>query len=593
MKLRVLWTILAAVLVQYVSAGAALAQITYSANGLFSAQDRSVWASGPGVSIDTGNQFLGVQWNVGKTFGGLDCFLGACAGAEIGADTTGKIGIDYALKASTGTFDARVAARVSLTVPTAVSGTPTNIGAVTVGTSFAALPSVQVSNSPIPISSLLQVTGPTVQGHLGLEANMHAFAGAQVCLGLCEGPAFAPPDINKSLPIASINEGGSGTLTVLGQTVNANQNVSALGGLVNASLHIPNLDSSSAATPGGNGGGLLTSTKRDGVAAVNANIAQIAADAVGLPIPLAGNLGPFGYNLLQANAGAALDVRQTVSLTPQAIGALHFTSQVTPIVNGVIGALTDTISFTPGDSVSFLPGQVASLSFVSTIDLKERVSNVTDLIVNGNIDVQALGLDIAGLSIGPLVNQKALGGDIATINLFNNTFTDDFGTYVGQPVSLDFTCSQRVGSGEFPSFELCSSSQLTDLGPIGMQPNGALVDAITGYSCPAHYAGQIVFCPDFPLQFSSPYFNGPNGRVILAGDDPFSFNPVGIRPSSTDADAKGLLATLGYTPVTPSFNIPQGASAQEVVPEPASAAVLLTGVAGLIAACGRRRRRMV
>ena len=591
MKLRVLLAVLAAVLFQVVLAESARAQITYSANGLFSAQDRSVWASGPGVSINTGDQFLGVQWDLGKTFGGIDevCVF-ACAkfGAEIGAATSGKVGIDYALKADTGTFDARVAARVSLTVPTAVSGTPANIGSVTVGTGFATLPSVQVSNSSAPITSLLQVTGPTVQGHLGLEASAHAFAGAQVCVAVCAGPGFGPFDISASQQIASVNEGGSGTLTVLGRTVNANQNVSALGGLVNASLHIPNLDSSSAATPGGNAGGVLTSTKRDGIAALNANVAQIAADAVGLPIPLAGNLGPFGYNLLQANAGAALDVRQTVSLTPSASGALHFTTAVTPIVNGILGALTDTIAFTPGDSVSFLPGQVASLSFIPTINLRESVHNVTDLVVNGNVNVQALGLDIAGLSVGPLINERALGGDFTTINLFDRTFTDDFGTYVGQPVSLDFTCAQEVNGGEFSSFELCSSSRLIDDGPVTSLPNGALIDAISGYSCSAHPYGQLGFCLEFPQSESSPYFNGPNGRVVLAGNDPFSFNPVSLTASSTDGGAKALLTSLGYSPVTPDFVVPQGATADQVVPEPGSAGLLAIAVVGLLSTAWRR-----
>lgn len=60
----------------------AKADVIYSSNAVFSAQGRSVWSSGPGLSIDTGDRFLGLQWSLGKTFGKVDCFLGACAGAK-------------------------------------------------------------------------------------------------------------------------------------------------------------------------------------------------------------------------------------------------------------------------------------------------------------------------------------------------------------------------------------------------------------------------------------------------------------------------------------------------------------------------------
>src|SRR5205085_9279323 len=97
----------------------------------------------------------------------------------------------------------------------------------------------------------LQVTGPTLQASLGLDARFHAFAGAQVCVGGRFGPALGPIDFDGSKQIASVNQNNSGKLTVLDTTVSAHQNISALGGLINASVNLPNLDSSSANTPDG------------------------------------------------------------------------------------------------------------------------------------------------------------------------------------------------------------------------------------------------------------------------------------------------------------------------------------------------------
>jgi hypothetical protein len=130
------------------------------------------------------------------------------------------------------------------------------------------------------------VTGPTVQAALRLDAQASAFAGATVCVGVCYGPALGPYSVDGSQDLIKVNQNNNGVISVLGGTVSADQHVSVLDGLVNASAQIPNLDGSSAATPGGVVGGVLTSTKRDNIAAVNANVAQIAADTGGLPIPL-------------------------------------------------------------------------------------------------------------------------------------------------------------------------------------------------------------------------------------------------------------------------------------------------------------------
>lgn len=404
------------------------------------------------------------------------------------------------------------------------------------------------------------------------------------------GPAFGPYTIDKSEQIASINQGNSGQLTVLGTTVSAHQNFSALGGLLNANVNLPNLDGSSAVTPGGVSGGVLTSTKRDNIVAVNANVAQIAADAFGLSIPLSGNVGPFGYNLLQSNAGLALDVEQTLQFTPSASGSLLFSSPVTPDVNGVTSAPTTRIDFHAGDAVTFLPGQVSGLSIQPLIDLHGSVTNSTDLVVVGDLNVQALGLNIAGQSIGPLVDQGLSNTDLGHINVFNNLnnpFQEDIGTVMGAPIMLDFTCQTTIGQ-EFHLTDICASSKYVDLGPTITNPDGTHYDLIELATCSDYLLGNVPDCTQSFAYFLGPYIDGPAGPIFLAGDAlGFSLNNPGM--SAADAWDNTLLGTLGYQPGLPPFPIPDGAPLESfAVPEPRSAAILVFPIAALWVVWRRR-----
>ena len=134
---------------------------SFTSNGLFSTTNRSIWSDGPAFVFDTGQKFLGTNWNLGKTIGGIDttCFLGVCAsfGAQIGAQTTGRVGLDYSLTVNGGSFDLLYPGQTTITVPTGTSGTPGNPGPVTLGTGFQGRPSIQTSTTAIPAT--LQVTG--------------------------------------------------------------------------------------------------------------------------------------------------------------------------------------------------------------------------------------------------------------------------------------------------------------------------------------------------------------------------------------------------------------------------------------------------
>ncbi len=518
------------------------------------------------------------------------CLLGACAsaGAKIGADTKGLAGIGYGIKVDSGTFDVQYPARATFTVPNSVSGT--TIGAITIGSAFAALPSVQVRTSAAGAmearSPTLQVRGPTAQAFVDLGAELHAFAGAEVCFGVCTGPAFAPPDINASREIAAINRNNDGQVRVLGEIVAANKPITALNGLLNASVSIPNLDSSSKSTPGGFNGTNLTSAQRSNVAAVRANIAQIAADAVGFPIALSGKAGPFGYDLLQAGVGAALDVQQILQFTPTATGSYIFSTAVRPRVNGIDGALTNRIDFKFGDDVTFSPGQVSQVSIEPLINLTGTVRNQTDLVIAGDVDVKALGVDVAGLTLGPLVDEHRHGIDAGRINLLTNTFAASLGTVAGAPITLDFAaCANAIsGSGEFLNLGLCASSGF-NRGLTDLNPDGTRMDQIDGFTCGPQTVAGLGVCGEFPSGETSAYLPRPGGDLFFSDTALLPFTPTAPGPSSSNRSDFALLTSLGYTGEVPPFVIPEGDPLSAFLPVPEPSAGSLVGGA-LLALAG-------
>jgi hypothetical protein len=251
--------------------------------------------------------------------------------------------------------------------------------------------------------------------------------------------------------------------------------------------------------------------------------------------------------------------------------------------------LTREIDFTYGDSVSFLPGDLQEVSFTPVTELSGNLHNTTDLVVDGNVNVKALGVDIAGLTVGPLIDASLPSTDIGSINLVDQAFSDNIGTLQGTPITLNFKCGSITGGGEFKYASVCGSSKIIDLGPVpGLGP--ILIDEYVAQNCdPYDYMITSTgdpgpsSCHTVFDHYGSIYVNTPDGKVDVSGLSALDFSPLDPGMSTTDASEAALLAALGYTGAPPEFDIPDGAPLDSfAVPEPSAGSIFATAIALLL-----------
>jgi PEP-CTERM motif len=573
-------------------------------NTFTTANDRSIWSEGPGLSIDMPDQFVGFDWDIGDSVGDITELcppVGPCAkfGVKIGAETTGKVGFGYGLKLDSGTFDLQYPGRATFDINTG-NGDPRTTP-ITIASSFA---SAETISFPLQVGQIesrrgpqLQVTGPTAQASVDLFAELDAFAGATVCVTVCYGPALDVSG-NGSQELAAINRNNDGQVRIKGDVVAENQPVTLLDGLVVASLSIPDLDASSKTTSGGFDGTKLVSEKRDRVAGINANIAQIVANALGIPIPLSGQENGIGYTLLQAGAGLVADIKQRLEFIPEVTGTYFFSSFVTPIVNGIQQAQTRILNFKFGDVITFLAGQRDQISFQPFLNFGGTINNKTTLSFSGNIGVRALGANIAGQSIGPLVDEEFDGADFLEIPLYENSFSQGFGSTRLPVTTLDFDCFlNNPGGGDL---ETCGYTSFDFLSRLGPKIDGTLVDRYGTLDCSNSIGGQPAFCePTDSTEFdrifdTSPFFPSSEDGQVFVTDRLSAFSYTDINPgrSLTTDDAYATLRELGFQGGLPAFVIPLGRSYESFaqVPEPATAGLLGVGLFCIIVGQYRRRR---
>jgi hypothetical protein len=551
---------------------------------MFAKTNQSMWTSGSALVIDTGTQRVGPDpWNLGKEVGTIvqPCDFCGSYGAKVGASTTGNLALEYGVKLNTGSVDVTYPANVSLTSPDAYATTAGN--AYTIGSSFS-VPGFQAGPSAIhtvlgSTTAVLQAHSPDLQAFVDLKADLHAFIGAEVCTGLCQGPALAPPDVHASQELASINRNGNHEVHIDGQIVKLDQNWTSPDGNVTGRLNIPSLNAVSTAAAGSTKTDLV-SFKRDNIAGIDANVSNIIAAALGLPI--SGTYGPIGYNLLNVNAGLALDVKQTLSLDITPMVTLDFTSPVeVKQANGSWSAATKETSFKLGDNVTLRNGiNVKSVGVIPKISLLAQLTNTTDLVLQGDFSVQAVAANIAGQTIGPLLDTGPITGDLGDIQIYKNTFGVNLDPVTGQP----FNILEAIGFSGITNFE---TAQLFDVPGRGPGSQDRILQCDTAGSGnlndPCIDTPQLAGLTSFHVDDD---FNNP---VYFDNLDGFDLAAVLQSIGTNDEWDQWLLSQLGFNAAGTPFVVPQGAPLSSFqTPEPSDLGLFF---AGLLILSGRRRRR--
>ena len=590
-----------AAVVSSILATASASAAIVTANALFSATNQSIW--NPGGAFFLGeNKFIGpAPWNLGDGIDATErvCIpIAGCAtfGARIGAETSGAFGVNYGYGVSGGSLNLRYPINASFSVPDNFS-TFTDAD-FTIGSSWSTSPggfsyydtAGRIVSTP---GTSLRTTGPEVGAYIDFFGNFHAFAGAQACIVACAGPALGPVDINYSAELVAVNRGGDGQIRVGGTEVGPNGDFNALGNLVTGHLRVPDLNATAVLN-----GSDLNTDKSTLVAGVNANLAQIAANAVGFPLPLAGNIGGLGYNLLQVDAGIAIELAQALGFVPVPTATLEFASPVQQrLGNGTYGAPTTSIQFLLGSSITLKAPGVTALGIIPTLSLANTVSNRTDLRLTGDLGVQALGVDIFGLQIGPLFDEHASALQFGSIPVFSNDFALNIAPIVARPFNVFFNPLSVLAEVTCVAINGCVFDIFNSVGQ-GAGDFDIAADAIERVECQL-LRGIFLNCNNADAEvigLTSPF------AVSLAGGGIAVSELMGLTAAGTGIDSPGsapgeaaaLLARLGFSGPRSDFAIPAGdlvpPGLMFSVPEPSP--LLLAGF-GALMLFGLRRKTMI
>lgn len=568
------WLLAPAVLASTIASTSAVAA-DFSA--IFSLKGQSVYAPGPAINVET-NQRLGPPaFNIGKEYGGMvdPCAIIDCpTGVRAGADTNGSFGLNYGVKFNSGSYDLLYPIVAHIAEPVAYSntvGTPFTLGTEFKTPGYNAPAYQEVLNGQRMIAKLT-THSPTLQAYVDLDARFHAFVGAQACLvGVCTGPALGPVDANASRPLVGINRNNDGRIQAGDQIVALKKPFSVLDGNLTARLNIPNIDAVS--NPSTSTANNLRSFGRDNVVSLGANVGNMVSKAVGLP--LVGNAAGIGYNLLSINAGIGLDLAQTISVGLKPVETFDFLSPVQHLQsNGLWSAPTKQVVIPLGQDL-VLRSNVRSLGVVPSTSLEVTFSNLTELIVQGDFNVQALAADIYGLKIGPLYDSGAVNAGAFSIALYQDSFSFAMGAISGLPFNIVQALPDSVAAD--PGYRA--------LFAVGAQDEQGLESGeirVLDLSCPLYFSCSSIHyadtSPSTPNQYGERVFMRDGDTLALATNTP---GEVG-----TDASQLALLYATGYSPERIALISPTGIPSP--IPEPSTWALMLMGFA---AVCGAVRRR--
>ncbi|WP_300318459.1 PEP-CTERM sorting domain-containing protein [Accumulibacter sp.] len=411
--------------------------VTYTVG--FAAANQNPWGGGTSSPVNL-NEFFGFPWdetgNAGKVYcTGVGDFK-VCGGAELSGHTDGKLGLNYGLNMSTGSLAVQYPVQVNLATPTqsVLSGDP-----FTIGSSFTPLADgfkfLSESGPKFSAPASLKTTGPHFSTYLDLVANIVASVSGETCVAACISGGGQILDEKHTYEVFSINRNNSGQLKLLGQSQGYGVNVTA--GPVTATVLPPNLNSDSQ-VKGGLAGFKLMSGVRDDLGMLALDVDKLVTDLLGFP-PLSGTIGPISYNALSVNAGLGLDIEQHFSFEPKLTTMLEFSSAVrVQGLDGSLGPATTSVEFLAGQSITLRSASAAtSVGVFPTFSLGGTVRNTTDLILTGDVWLEALGASILGKDLGPIV-KKNTSADLHTFNVFDKAFDLHFSTAAGQVFKLDF-----------------------------------------------------------------------------------------------------------------------------------------------------------
>lgn len=610
---------------------------------LFTNTGQSQWTSGAAAEFNThGPQFVGVSApKLGDSIGEIDeeCILGICerTGFKVGLTGNVRAGLNYDVTISSGSLSITLPQHVTYSVPDAFAvkqGGVFNIVTKLVPTTTYLIYPDRISATghigPTVVKPSLQTTGPTAQLLVSSELGAGFQAIAQACFVVyCLGPNLELGIPPTSQELLAVNHNGDRQIRVLGNVVaNAQTAHSFDDGNVVVTAQLPTLNTDSRQRVAGFDllSGDLNSGNRANIATLTARLDKLASDLLGLP-PLNGKSGSFGYNLLTADGGLNIDVKQEFTFDPDLRGALNFTSPVIVGNGGIFNSAnaTNHVDFHVGDTLSLRSNFALSLGVAPEYTLDNQTRNQTGLQVDGSLKVSAIGADAFGITIGPLLREEATGG-IGYIPLFDNTFRVNTPTVKTTPFNIEFsntrdsinadlgclasvidTCDRHGLFSFNPTlcadfFDGCADGA-RDVGDQIYQVNNfydLLDKSADGNDCVRFDANGRPCNNRFAFEQILPELIALGDTLHLGTTSRLGFDDDGNRvyfsdslaavqanapellvTNDTDEGSTQRLATLGFTNEFAPFDIPPGAP--RPVPEPVSLLMLLAGIAGVVA----------
>lgn len=295
-----------------------------------------------------------------------------------------------------------------------------------------------VSTAAAPLTwGKVHLVDPGFQGSVGLAETLSASASAKGCLGGCvELSVWAK--LAQSQTLASIvGDKGNVDLLVLGQKVADVLPYSYTSSDNTLKLNVGAPDFS-ATLAGAGSVAPVSHTSEQLLLQLGVDVAQLIANLVGLPVPLSGSVGGFGYTLLEAVVALGADLKRWFELAASQLHtSLTFSAPVEVLEGGVWSA--PKTSFTPEAGVVYevRPVQASkTLGITPWYGLFTELDASLELVPFASASVRALEVYGHGVSFGPLLDESVKGA-LAHLELDSTDVTRSY-WMTGKPINLDF-----------------------------------------------------------------------------------------------------------------------------------------------------------